>query len=164
MVAVMTGSVVGFAFLSHLSTWFVRETALDGVRREADLLEGINAYYSEDVVGRLDTDEIKVTHEYAQMKNALPAPKTFIIDAAERISADVAGMQVRLYSDHPWRQDGGPKNDFKRRTARQKLDTRGQMNLGDWNADGLTDLLLFAPRTAGVPLRLLISRAAPNQD
>ena len=120
MVAVVTGSVVGFAFLSHLSTWFVRETALDGVRREADLLEGINAYYSEDVVGRLDLDEIKVTHEYARMKNALPAPKTFTIDAAERISKNVAGMQVRLYSDHPWRQDGGPKNDFER-TALDKL-------------------------------------------
>ena len=65
------------------------------------------------------------------------------------------GDEISLYA-------GGPKNDFKRRTARQKMDTRGEMTFGDWNGDGLTDLLLYDPKTAGVPLRLLINQATRN--
>lgn len=127
MVAVIVGSVVGFTFLSHLSTWFVRETALDGVRREADLFEGVNAYYSEDVldtarlqaywdkrIGEVDIPQaIKITHQYATVKNSLPYLKTFTIDAGKRISASVPGLRVRLYSDRPWRNDGGPQNEFE---------------------------------------------------
>ncbi len=129
IVAVATGSIAGFGFLSHLSTWFVQETALDGVRREVDLLEGINAYYSEDVLDlhRLPRahwdkgeasaegrDAIQITHEYAKVENALPYPKTFTIDAAARINTNIPGMQVKLYSRHPWRQHDGPANDFER--------------------------------------------------
>jgi hypothetical protein len=115
MLAMLLGSATGFTYLSHLSTWFVRETALDSVRMEADMLERINAYYSEEVVGRLDWNTVKVTHRYAEMKNALPLPATFTIDAGERISAGTTGMQVRLYSDYPWRENGGSKDDFERR-------------------------------------------------
>ncbi len=114
MLAVVVGSAVGFTHLAHLSTWFVQETALDSARMEADMLWRINLYYSEEVVGRLDWEQIEVTHEYAQMKNAIPLPATFTIDSGDRISADVAGMQVRLYSDYPYREDGGPKSDFER--------------------------------------------------
>ena len=106
MVAIVTGSVVGFAFLSHLSTWFVQETALDGVRREADLFEGTNEYYSEHVLNRLeniawdtgapelnaDGKKILITHKYAQMKDALPYPKTFTKDAGALVSANVPGF------------------------------------------------------------------------
>ena len=113
MAAVTIGSIAGFAYLSHLSTWFVRSTALDSAKFEADMLERINTYYSEEVVGRLDWKEIAVTHEYAQMKNALPLPATFTIDAGDRISRDVEGMQVRMYSDYPWRENGGPKDGFE---------------------------------------------------
>ena len=115
MFSVLLGAIVGFLYLSHLSTWFVRETALDSVRMEADMLERINAYYSEEVVGRLDWRKVKVTHKYASMKNALPLPATFTIDSGERISAGKTGTEVRLYSDYPWRENGGPKDEFERK-------------------------------------------------
>ena len=123
MLAVVVGSAVGFTHLVHLSTWFVQETALDSVRMEADMLWRINLYYSEEVVGRLDWEQIEVTHEYARMKNAIPLPATFTIDSGDRISADLAGMQVRLYSDFPYRENGGPKSDFER-TALDVLQKR----------------------------------------
>lgn len=122
MVAVLIGSGVGFAYLSHLSTWFVQSTALESARNEADMLERINAYYSEEVVGRLDLEEVKVTHEYAKMTNALPLPATFTIDAGERISESAEGMDVRLYSDYPWRKDGGAKDDFEKEALKQLRD------------------------------------------
>lgn len=133
ILAVVVGSAVGFGYLSSLSNWFVRETALDGVRREADLFEGTNEYYSEDVLMRLksaswdkgerdvtELEGIRITHEYAKMEDALPYPKTFTKDAARRVSENVPGMEVRLYSDRPWRDEGGPKDDFER-TAWAKL-------------------------------------------
>lgn len=119
MTAVSIGSIVGFIYLSSLSTWFVRTTALDSARFEADMLERINTYYSEEVVGNLDWKQFKVTHEYATMKNALPLPATFTIDSGDRISADVEGMEVRLYSNYPWRENGGPKNDFERKALEE---------------------------------------------
>jgi hypothetical protein len=79
-------------------------------------------YYSEEVVGRLDLEEVKVTHEYAKMTNALPLPATFTIDAGERISESAEGMDVRLYSDYPWRKDGGAKDDFEKEALKQLRD------------------------------------------
>jgi adenylate cyclase len=46
----------------------------------------------------------------------MPLPATFIIDVGQRITKTQSGMQVRVYSDHPWRPDGGPKDAFERRT------------------------------------------------
>jgi tRNA A-37 threonylcarbamoyl transferase component Bud32 len=129
LVSVTLGAVLGFLYLSRLSAYFVQETALDSARMEADMLERVNDYYSEEIVGRLDWRKITVTHEYATTPNALPLPKSFMIDAGERISAGRSGMQVRLYSEYPWRADGGPKDDFERRALRVlsgQIDGRGQ--------------------------------------
>src|SRR6185503_7406708 len=34
----------------------------------------------------------------------------------QRISKTQSGMQVRVYSDHPWRANGGPKDAFEKKT------------------------------------------------
>ena len=113
LAAVTIGSVLGLSYLTRLSSYFVRETALDSARMEADMLETVNNYYS-DVLNRLNTKEISITHEYATQKNALPLPATFMIDACERISKTESGLQFRLYSNYPWREGGGPKDHFQR--------------------------------------------------
>jgi serine/threonine protein kinase len=114
LLAVCLGSVAGFWYLSSLSTYFVQATALDSTRMEIAMLEEINTYYSE-VVGRVDWNKTPVTHEYATRDNALPLPATFLIDAGQRLSKAESGMQVRLYSDHPWRRGGGPKDAFEQK-------------------------------------------------
>ena len=131
LVAVCLGSVAGFWYLSSLSTYFVRSTALDSARMEADMLEQINAYYSEEILARLDRKVklkgLKVTHEYASMDDALPLPVSFTKDAAKRISQSKTGMQVALYSGYPWRKEGGPKSPFQRRALevlQQRVDSR----------------------------------------
>jgi hypothetical protein len=111
--AVLVGSAAGLWHLSSLSERFVEETALESARMEAEMLQQVNAFYS-DVINRLDWQKIEVTHEYATKPGTLPLPATFTIDAGERISRADSGMQVRLYSDHPWRPDGGPRTPFER--------------------------------------------------
>jgi hypothetical protein len=131
LIAVTLGSGFGFWYLSRLSTYFVEETALDSARMEADMLERINQFYSEEVVDRLDRDKVEVTHEYASRDDAVPLPATFTIDSGERISRGRSGMQVRLYSDHAWRPDGGPKDDFERNAleALRRKAERGNADL-----------------------------------
>src|SRR6185312_14502306 len=61
--------------------------------------------------------KVLVTHDYAARKDALPLPATLTIDLGRQITARSAtGMQVRLYSDYPWkfRKDGGPADGFER--------------------------------------------------
>jgi hypothetical protein len=112
LLAVCLGSAAGFWYLSSLSTYFVRATALDSARMEIAMLEEVNAYYS-DIVDRVDWNKTPVTHEYAQRKNALPLPATFVIEAGQRIGKTESGMQVRLFSKHPWRAGRGPKDPFE---------------------------------------------------
>ena len=111
--AVSLGSVAGFLYLTNLSSYFVRETALDSARMEADMMERTNEYYS-DLLTRLDSRDISVTHEYALKRNALPLPATFTIDSAQRISQGERGLQFRLYIQYPFRANGGPQDDFQR--------------------------------------------------
>lgn len=111
--AVTIGSAGGLWYLSSLSEFFVRETALDSARMESEMLDKINAFYSE-IVDRLDGRKIPITDAYLTTHGALPLPATFTIDAGERISKGQTGMQVRVYSRYPWRANGGPKDDFER--------------------------------------------------
>ncbi len=115
LIAAPLVSIGGFVYLSWLSTHFVHSTALESTRMEANMLEDINEYYSENVVGRLDKDQVPVTHQYATTPNSLPLPFTFMIDAGKRISEGESGMQVKIYSDYPWREDSGPQNEFEAR-------------------------------------------------
>jgi serine/threonine protein kinase len=120
LVAAPLVSIGGFVYLSWLSTHFVQSTALESTRMEANMLEDINDYYSENVIGRIDQDQIPVTHKYASTPNSLPLPFTFMIEAGRRITNNESGMQVKIYSDYPWRNDSGPQNDFEA-TAIQAL-------------------------------------------
>ena len=103
------------AYLSSLSTQFVQRTALESTRMEANMLEDINEFYSEQVVGGLDADLVPVTHRYTTTPNAVPLPFTFMIDAGKQISQGESGMQVKIFSDYPWRSKRGPLDDFEQR-------------------------------------------------
>ncbi len=114
-IAVVLASTTGMLFLSSLSETFVEKTALGSAEMQAQMLEEMNTFYSE-IVGHLRDSDVEVTHEYAGRNGAVPLPATFTIEVGRRISASKSGMQVRLYSDYPfpWRDDGGPQDDFER--------------------------------------------------
>lgn len=113
LLAVSLGSSAGFLYLSNLSTYFVEETAVDSARMESQMLDQMNAFYSE-IVDRLDPKKVEITDQYHQKLGAVPLPATFTIDAGERISRADSGMKVRLYSRWPWRKEGGgPQDEFE---------------------------------------------------
>src|SRR5207248_3351685 len=82
----------------------------------------VNNFYSADVVERAKVKGVEATHDYAKRKGAIPLPATAIIELSQHISErSQSGMQVRLYSDHPFRPrtDGGPRDDFERQALDQ---------------------------------------------
>jgi len=64
-------------------------------------------------------------------------------------SADGEALEVYL---------GGGDRPFSRRAARQPLDTRGSIRLGDVDADGLADFVIFDRTRVDAPLRIGINR------
>lgn len=49
---------------------------------------------------------------------------------------------------------GGPDHRLGKSVARQEVDSRGRIHFGDLDGDGLTDLLLFDPRSPDAPVRI----------
>jgi adenylate cyclase len=122
LAALSLGSAVGLWHLTRLNEKLVRSTALEGAAQQAETLECLNDVYSEAVDRAMPKGKVLVTHDYATRKDALPLPATLTIDLGRTISdRSESGMQVRLYSDYPWkfRTDGGPADDFEREALRR---------------------------------------------
>jgi eukaryotic-like serine/threonine-protein kinase len=122
LAALTLGAAVGLWHLSRLNERMVRTTALEGAAQQAETLECLNDLYSEAVDKALPKKTVLVTHDYADRKDSLPLPATLTIDLGKRISErSQSGMQVRLYSDYPWkfRTNGGPADHFEREALRR---------------------------------------------
>ncbi|MBL8796693.1 MAG: protein kinase [Planctomycetia bacterium] len=116
LIVVSLGSALGLWHLSRLSEELVRSTALESAAQQAEMLESLNTFYSAQVVERVKGHNIEVTHDYAGKKGAIPLPASLTIDLGNHISEhSERGMQVRLYSDYPFRsrKNGLPKDAFE---------------------------------------------------
>jgi eukaryotic-like serine/threonine-protein kinase len=115
LAAVLLGSIAGLAYLSSLSEYFVRQTALTSAELEAKMLDEAWRFYSEEIED-IDpkTSNIRITENYRTEHPSLPLPASFAIDLAERISRRNPGMEFRVYSRYPWpgRKQGGPQDQF----------------------------------------------------
>jgi serine/threonine protein kinase len=111
LIAVTLGSAAGLWHLTSLSEYLVRSAALESAAQQSKMLDEVNNLYSSAVVERVQTQGIKVTHDYGTRPEAIPLPATLTIDLGKHL-----GDQVRLYSNYPFRSrpDGGPKDDFER--------------------------------------------------
>jgi adenylate cyclase len=117
LVTVTLGSAFGLWHLAQLSEQLVKSTALESAAQQSEMLDIVNALYSSQVVDRVQSHGIVVTHDYESKSGAIPLPATFTIESGQRIGErSKTGILFRLYSDHPFRSraDGGPKDDFER--------------------------------------------------
>jgi hypothetical protein len=128
LAAVLIGSAVGLLYLSSLSEYFVRQTALESARLETNMLDEVWRFYS-DEISDIDphTSNIAITENYRHVHPSLPLPATFAIDLGERISRRSPGMEVRVFSRYPWptRKVGGPQSEFDL-AALEWLETRAK--------------------------------------
>ncbi|HZT80642.1 MAG TPA: protein kinase [Gemmataceae bacterium] len=126
LLAVTLGPAIGLWHLSSLSDQLVKESALESAAQEALTLEEAHDLYS-GVVKRVETAGVPVVQETSQEAEpprgtaAMLVPATFTHHLGQRVNHRSApGMEVRLYSEYPfpWRQDGGPRDDFERQALR----------------------------------------------
>jgi adenylate cyclase len=110
---------VGLWELSRLSEYLVRTSALESAAQQSEILDEVNKYYTAEVVERAKLRGVEATHDYATRKDRkdfIPLPATLTIELGQHISDRTQeGVQVRLYSDYPFRsrKDGGPKDAFE---------------------------------------------------
>lgn len=119
LLAVSIGSAAGMAHLVQLSDDLVKQAALESAAQQAGMLEQVNDFYDEQVVDRLKGTGIIVTHNYTAKKGSIPLPATLTIELGKHLSQGDTGVQVRLYSDFPFKPrmrsgEGGPRDAFER--------------------------------------------------
>jgi serine/threonine protein kinase len=117
LLALALSSAFGLWELSRLSEHLVRSSALESAAQQSEILNAVNKLYSDDVVERAKVKGVEVTHDYATRPGAIPLPATLTIELGKHLSErSESGVQVRLYSGHPFRsrKNGGPKDDFER--------------------------------------------------
>jgi serine/threonine protein kinase len=136
LLAVSLSSAVGLWELSHLSDRLVRTSALESAAQQSEILTKVNRFYTSDVVDRLPPRGVEVTHDYLGKKQAIPLPATLTIELGRIISENKQGVQVRLYSDHP----------FSTRKGSVRMDEFEQQAL-DWFRDSPADWLKENPST-----------------
>ncbi len=155
LAAVMIGSVAGLWYLSSLTEFFVRQTALEGARLETKMLDEVWRFYS-DEISDIDPKvaNIAITENYRDVHPSLPLPATFAIDLGERISRRSPGMEVRVFSRWPWptRKDGGPQGAVDRAAlewleAHAKIDDAPPAEYAHFaNDDGRRKLVYYTAR------------------
>jgi hypothetical protein len=122
LLAVSLGSALGLWYLSQLSESLVRSAALESAAQQSGVLDDINTYYSSLIDHMKETARggplpVAVTPAWKRATTpALPPPATVTIELGQAISRGISGVQVRVYSDYPFRSrdDGGPHDDFER--------------------------------------------------
>ncbi len=115
--------IVGFLVVIGVLLWqawqgqrkLIRIAALQQAALYSQTLADMRALYTSEVVARVGSHGIEVTHDYADQEAAIPLPATLSMMLGKRISEGRAGGSVRLYSDFPfpWHEDGGPQDDFQ---------------------------------------------------
>jgi tRNA A-37 threonylcarbamoyl transferase component Bud32 len=115
LVAVTLGGALGMWHLSRLSEALVRDSALRSAAEESEMLNLVNDLYSAAVVDRAKEAKVEATHDYLNHPGQIPLPATLTIELGRLLAErNRSGVQVRLYSAHPFRsrRDGGPRDAF----------------------------------------------------
>ncbi len=111
-----TGVVLILWHVSRLQSNLVESVTLNNASLYAQALEEFRTLYTSEVAVRAQTIGVEVTHDYDAKAGAIPLPATLSLLLGSHIAAKGTGGQPRLYSDYPfpWRQNGGPQDDFER--------------------------------------------------
>jgi serine/threonine protein kinase len=123
LLALALGAGLEFWQLSDLSTALVHTAALEGAAQQTETLDEANRYYgriAEHLNGAGVNGDIHWEENPGHL--TMPAPATMTIDLGAQITArSESGMQVRLYSDYPfkYRLNRPPPDDFEREALTQ---------------------------------------------
>jgi len=110
------GAAVVMWHMSRLSENLVNSATIDGTALYSNALAELRILYTAEVVDRVLSHGIEVTHDYKDTPSAIPLPATFSMELGRRIGEHGTGMRVKLYSDYPFpsRKDRPPMDSFEK--------------------------------------------------
>jgi signal transduction histidine kinase len=111
-----TGVVIILWHVYRLQSNLIESVTLNHASLYAQALEEFRTLYTSEVAVRAQMKGVEVTHDYDAKEGAIPLPATLSLLLGSHIAAKGTGGQPRLFSDYPfpWRQNGGPQDDFER--------------------------------------------------
>lgn len=120
VLALFIYAIVGIALIGgqmyRVVSMVGHDTALEASMSYSAAISDIREYYSHTVVPRAKAGGAKASHDYRGVEGTIPLPATLTIELGEKTSGRVDGGTFRLFSLHPfpWREDGGPRDEFER--------------------------------------------------
>jgi len=129
MISIFLLGMVGILWnLSQIAKHSLETSALRDVARFSEAITEFRTLYTSEVVARVRTHGIEVTHDYTTKDGAIPLPATLSMVLGKHLGQKIPGVQVRLYSScrFHWRTDGGPIDDFEREALQQLNQYPGQ--------------------------------------
>ncbi len=105
-------------YFNQLHKKLIEHSAIESAQRYAEVLTEFRSIYTSQVVSRLATSSIDVSHDYNLKHHSIPLPATFTMLLGESVNNHHKDVGIRLYSPYPfpWRKNGGGiVDDFGRR-------------------------------------------------
>lgn len=127
-----------------------RSTMVYTARTYANLMSYMRSFYAEELLPRIKSSEIQITHDYHRLDNALPVPATLSKDLAAYANSFNADISFDIISRNPfpWRAQR-PLDGFESRAMNELAVLRGESEYSEFLPVGGQDVLHLA-----VPLRM----------
>jgi methyl-accepting chemotaxis protein len=105
-ILVLLGLVIGYLFfyLKNATQQNTIDAAVASAKDTIDQYKILRGYYTSEVAGKAKAGGMKIDFNHKGMQDTIPLPATMIHDLSEILSKgkDKQGLQLRLYSDHPF--------------------------------------------------------------
>ena len=98
----IAAGVIIVGHIDRLQSNLVEEQALQTAKLLTTALTEFRSLYTSDVVERVRPIGVTVSHDYKETEGAIPLPATLSMALGNRIGAQGAGVETRLYSAYPF--------------------------------------------------------------
>jgi hypothetical protein len=118
MTIISISGIVTIGFnMNQLTSRIIETMAKGNAALYSDTLKAFRTLYTREVVERLRSEGVEVTHDYQEKEGAVPLPATFTMILGKEVGNLPSGGKTRLYSEYPfpWTKDGGPRDDFEKK-------------------------------------------------
>jgi len=149
LATLMVGS--GLVAISFWHTRNVeRSTQIYAARSYANLMSYVRNFYAQEILPRIKTDQIEITHNYHRLDNALPVPATLSKDLASYANSYNTDISFDIVSQYPfpWRASR-PLDGFESRATTELSVLNGAEEYYEFVSVGGEDMLHLA-----LPMRM----------
>ncbi len=124
VILMAAGMVSAYFFLANSTQSLANQTSQINAQRYLEALSAFRTLYTEEVVNTAKKQNITISHDYKNIKNAIPLPATLSMALGKEIGKFQSGAKTFLYSPYPfpWRAQEN-KTIFEQNFSKQAWDS-----------------------------------------